>query len=281
MEQPIKLNQILNLSQKEICNCKLHLAAASDDAEPLDVFSRDFEEWKGWNEWRANKNDFTRDFIFSLIPDYHRPGKYLFGGLFRITKRFNDYAKTKRGYEVELCDRFSNLVGRLVVNFYRYQGMRGRAFYLESYLDSMDVAEILETPYGGIDFPGYDSVRLPFSMLELLVKNQKQDWRIALENVKGIYVIVDKSNGKKYVGSAYGAYGIWHRWSCYASTGHGYNDELVELINHKGIEYARTNFQISILELLTMKTDDDTVIRRESFWKDVLQTRGQFGYNKN
>lgn len=211
MDQKIELNQILNLSDEDIKKCKLHLAAASGGSEPLDVFSRSFDEWKGWNEWRVNKNDFTRDYIFSLIPDYHRPGKYLFGGLFRIIKRFDDYAETERGYEVELCDRFSGLVGRLVVDFYRYQGMRGRAFYFESYIDSMNVAEILEKPYGGIDFPGYDNVLLPFSMLELLVNNQKQDWRVALENVKGIYVIVDKHNGKKYVGSAYGESGIWSR----------------------------------------------------------------------
>jgi hypothetical protein len=30
-----------------------------------------------------------------------------------------------------------------------------------------------------------------------------------LENVKGVYLIVDKSNGKMYVGSAYGDTGIW------------------------------------------------------------------------
>ena len=272
MDQPIKLNQILNLSEDEIYKCKLHLSAASEGVEPLDVFSGDFEEWKQWNEWRGNKNDFTRDYIFSLIPDYHRPGKYIFGGLFKIVKRFDDYAKTQRGYEVELCERFSNLVGRLVVDFYRYQGMRGRAFYLESYIDNMDVAEILEKPYGGIDFPGYDNVRLSFSMLELLVRNQKQDWRVALENVKGIYVIVDKSNGKKYVGSAYGAYGIWHRWTCYATTGHGYNDELVDLIEKKGIDYARNHFQIAILELLTMKTDDETVIARKTSYRQEVHS---------
>ena len=276
----LKLNQIMNLTKEEIQKCKLHLAVASDGCEPLDVFSRDFEEWKGWNEWRRNKNDFTRDFIFSLITDYHRPGKYIFGGLFQITKRFDNYEETEVGYEVELCSRFSPLVGRLVVDFEK-GFMRGRAFYLESYIDSMYVAEITEKPYGGIDFPGYDNVLLPFSMLELLVNNHKQDWRVALENMKGVYVITDKANGKKYVGSAYGEYGIWARWSCYASTGHGFNDDLIEIIEKEGIGYARQNFQLAILELLSMKTDDETVIRRESFWKDVLQTRGAFGYNKN
>ena len=116
----------------------------------------------------------------------------------------------------------------------------------------------------------------------MIVTNDKQDWKVALENMKGVYVIVDKSNGKKYVGSAYGESGIWARWKTYVySEGHGYNDELVELIAKNGADYARNNFQLAIIELLSMKTDDDFVIHRESFWKNVLQTRGEFGYNKN
>ena len=145
----------------------------------------------------------------------------------------------------------------------------------------MSVSEILQNPYEGEDFPGYDNVRIDFSSLELLVQNQKTDWRVALENVKGVYLIVDKCNGKKYVGSAYGESGIWSRWCTYINTGHGYNDELVELIGQNGLDYARKYFQFAILELRSMKTDDDTIIKRENFWKEVLITRGNFGYNKN
>jgi hypothetical protein len=61
--------------------------------------------------------------------------------------------------------------------------------------------------------------------------------------VKGVYLIVDKKNGKMYVGSAYGDLGIWSRWSCYIGTGHGWNDELTKLIKDNGIQYARDNFQ--------------------------------------
>ena len=100
--------------------------------------------------------------------------------------------------------------------------------------------------------------------------------------MKGIYVIVDRSNGKKYVGSAYGEGGIWSRWSTYVySDGHGYNDELVDVISENGVQYARDNFQFALIETLSMKCDQDTVIHRESFWKEVLLTRSEFGYNKN
>ncbi len=275
MEKVFKLNDLFHLSEDEMRKYKIHLAAYNGDEQPLDVFARDREEWKAWNEWRGEKNQFNREFILGLIPDYHKTNKYVFGGIFKVVDRSTD------GYKIELTTQFDNLIGRLVVDFYRYQGLRGRAFLLETLIDSMSVSEILQNPYEGEEFPGYDNVRIDFSSLELLVHNQKTDWRVALENVKGIYLIADKLNGKKYVGSAYGDCGIWSRWSTYIYTGHGYNDELVELIEKNGIEYARKYFQFAILELRSMKTDDETIINRESFWKEVLLTRGDFGYNKN
>jgi hypothetical protein len=101
-----------------------------------------------------------------------------------------------------------------------------------------------------------------------------------LENVKGVYLIADKSNGKKYVGSAYGPFGIWRRWGCYIGTGHGCNDELTKLIDEKGIEYARKNFRLSFLEYRPARTDDHVIISRENLWKEALLSR-KFGYNRN
>ena len=98
--------------------------------------------------------------------------------------------------------------------------------------------------------------------------------------MKGVYVITDKSNGKQYVGSAYGQRGIWSRWSEYVGSGHGNNDELAELIEKYGIGYAAKNFQFALLELFPMKRDDDSIIERESFWKRVLLTH-MHGYNRN
>ena len=83
-----------------------------------------------------------------------------------------------------------------------------------------------------------------------------------------------------YVGSAYGDEGIWARWSCYFRTGHGYNDELTKLTKSNGIGYARKNFQFSLLEFRSMKTDNKVILDRESYWKQVLRTN-EFGYNKN
>jgi hypothetical protein len=98
--------------------------------------------------------------------------------------------------------------------------------------------------------------------------------------VKGVYLITDTSNGKMYVGSAYGDTGIWSRWSCYITSGHGWNVGVKEVIKKHGLDYARKNFQLSLLEIFTMKTDDQLIIDREQHWKNALLTRA-FGYNKN
>ena len=114
------------------------------------------------------------------------------------------------------------------------------------------------------------------------MNHQRMDWKTALENVKGVYMITDTSNGKRYIGSAYGGSGIWSRWSCYIYTGHGFNDELTQLIAAKGIEHARAQFRFTLLEHFPMRADDRLVIARESYWKTVLLTRRQaYGYNKN
>ena len=92
---------------------------------------------------------------------------------------------------------------------------------LENYYDQMIVSELLREPYTGEQFPGYEKINHDFAALEVIFRTHRPDWKAALEHIKGVYLITDKSNGKKYVGSAYGDYGVWARWSCYIGTGHG------------------------------------------------------------
>ncbi len=145
----------------------------------------------------------------------------------------------------------------------------------------MKVSEILKEQYSGELFPGYENINHRFDVLASIIKNEKPDWKASLKNVKGVYVITDSNNGKKYVGSAYGDSGIWSRWSCYIGTGHGWNDELTKIISEQGYDYAIKNFSLSLLEYRSMKVDDKVIIERENYWKEVFQSRGDFGYNKN
>lgn len=277
----IKASSILKLNDSDLNQYKLHLACWNGYEHPLDVYLADWNKWIGWNQSRSGNNDFNRKYIFSLIQFYPEPNKWLFGGIFEVKERYDNWEETKVGYRVELLDLHKEMIGRLIIDFYRYQGMRGRAYKLENYFKDFKISQILKQPYDGINFPGYENINIDFQKLELIFKYQKNDWKAALENVKGVYVIFDKSNGKKYVGSAYGDFGIWSRWSVYAGTGHGFNDELTKLISQEGIDYARKNFRFCLLEYRKAGTDDSIIIARESFWKEALLSRNEFGYNKN
>jgi len=272
----IKLNEILQFDKPE--SYKVHLATWNGKVQPLEVFVRDKAEWKGWNSWKSKNNDFNRRYIFSLMDYYHEKDQWLFGGVFEVVKRLSGKVRSK-GYEIELTDQFRPFIGRLKLNWKRSGRTKSRK--LENYTDQFVVSEILHEEYTGALFCGYEQINHDFHVLENIFLRSKPDWKAALSNVKGVYAIFDKSNGKKYVGSAYGATGIWSRWSCYIGNGHGHNDELTKLIKKKSKAYARENFRFSLLEYRPMKTDDQEIIERETYWKEALLSRGSFGYNKN
>ncbi len=210
----IRLTDVLTITDPT--QFKLHLATRNEDwVNPLDEYVADRQNWVGWNESRGRRNDWTRPFIFSLMQFYPQKNRYLFGGVFKILAR--DVEK----YSLESVTDYEKYEGRLLVTFARYQGMMGRAFNLESYIDQFEVSEIFPMRYSGEAFCGYSNIEHDFGLLESIFKNERHDWKVALSAIKGIYVIFDKSNGRKYVGSAYGEAGIWARWACYIGTGHG------------------------------------------------------------
>jgi len=268
----IPLTDILTIPDPQ--EYKLHLACWNGEHQPLDVFIADPAGWLGWNQWRGSKNDWTRPRVLSFMEFYPKADAWLFGGTFEVIDRRSD------GYELKADSRFEQYIGRLVASFRRSQGMRGRAFKLESYIQQFTVAELLPQAYSGESFPGFERINHDFGSLEAVFHTERADWKAALQSIKGIYVISDRANGKQYIGSAYGDAGIWSRWSCYIGTGHGWNDELVKLVQAKGPKYAREHFRFAILEVMIKSTPDDMVLAREAHWKRALLTR-EHGYNKN
>jgi len=271
----IKLSEILNFEDSS--KFKIHLANWNGHNHPLDVFVNSKEDWKEWNSWRSERDDFNRKYIFSLMEYYHEQNAWLFGGVYEVVERLNK--SRAKGYKVELTEKFKPFIGRLKLKWQRTG--RAKSRLLEKYLNEFEVSEIFKEEYTGEVFCGYEKINHDFHILESIFLSGKQDWKAALENVKGVYLIMDKSNGKKYIGSAYCGAGIWSRWSCYMVNGHGHNDELTKLIKEKGKDYARQNFRFALLEYRPMKTDDNDVIARENYWKEVFLSRGEYGYNKN
>ena len=98
-------------------------------------------------------------------------------------------------------------------------------------------------------------------------------WRHALGQWRGVYFIHDASDGRGYVGSAYGSENLLGRWLNYAATGHGDTKDL--------LKRTPGNFRFSILERVSPDLEPEDVIRLESRWKHRLHTRGRFGLNRN
>ena len=98
-------------------------------------------------------------------------------------------------------------------------------------------------------------------------------WQTKLAEWRGIYYIFDASDGKGYVGSAYGADNLLGRWRNYAASGHGGN----RLLRERDPQH----FHFTILELVSPTMDGDEVIRRENTWKERLHTRKPNGLSDN
>jgi len=144
----------------------------------------------------------------------------------------------------------------------------------ESVLHECEVIQILPGKFNKDIFPGYDRVNVSWEELSRVV--EKETWKTALQNQKGVYLIVDASTGKMYVGSAYGNDMILGRWKSYIKTGHGGNVELKKV----PFDHIKKNFRYSILDTFKSSVDDQIIIDRESFWKETLVTR-KFGLNRN
>lgn len=268
----IKINMIFDdLNHKDY---KIHFARKAS-VEPLDEYMIDFENWKWWNKY-STKNDFNRQFIFSLICFYPERDTWLFGGIWEVIS--TDMSKIPHPYEIKLVEDYSQFIGRLKI-YYPYN-KRSTRVKLENHFDDMLVKEILVEPYSTIVFPGYKNVDISFITLENIMNKDTLSWKNAL-SIKGIYLITDISTGKRYVGKADGEKGIWQRWGDYIRDGHGGDVDLRKLVNAKGFDYIRKNYKFTILEVVT-GWDEYNINDRESYWKRVLLSREEaLGHNKN
>ncbi len=268
----IKLNDILGFDNLHNVKIRFNLMFRQN-WNPIEHFKNgDISTMLEGHYWNYNKNKSYKEGQITIGFVKIKPDEnfWLLFHIGQVTKDLNRLNGV--GYEFQDLPEYEKYVGRLIVKFKnKAQTMIRNA---ESVIDDCFVSQILPDTFDNDIFPGYEKINISwFDMKRTL---EKDTWKTALQNQKGIYLVTDISNGKMYVGSAYGENMILGRWKSYLNTGHGGNVGLRKLT----IEHIQQYFRFSILDIYKSTTDDQIIIDRENYWKEVLQTR-QFGYNEN
>lgn len=243
-----------------------------------------FEEYQSFQKSDIFKN---YDYIISFI-EYKGSQSLLYGiykvNDMKILKHFPENLKIIKEnenwnegpyykYNFEKVNFLNDLEGRLIIDW----GKSTLSWHQKSL--NKEVVQILPKGYLK-EFPGYQNVILSFDDLKKIINNPdaNKQWKNMLSKVFGVYLILDKTDGKQYIGSAYGKNGIWGRWNQYVKTKHGNNKYLVELLEKYPNRYK--NFQYSIINVLPNSLMKEEVIEKENIAKEKMGSK-VFGLNGN
>lgn len=270
--QPIKLNELLQI--KDLSNVKIRFNLMfRANWNPIETFKNgDLDvmlEGQYWN-YSKRKSFKPGDITIGFVKINPKENFWLLFHVGRITKDLN--IQDGVGYEWEVLSDYEKYFGRVIIKYKnKSQAMIRIA---KTVIDNCEISQILPDTFDNDIFPGYEKVNI--SWPELARAIEKDTWKTALENQKGVYLLTDQSSGQLYVGSAYGQDMILGRWKHYIKNGHGGNEGLKGL----SFNHIKKNFKYSILDIYKSTTDDQIIINRENWWKQVLLSR-EFGFNKN
>lgn len=283
----IKLNDILQLSDRQLENTKIRFMVSSDRIgfnPALDAEDAEKQDKVNLEDLVFNRQTSIsfKEGVIAIGFIRIRDDFWLMTGIVEVLK---DAGLGKPATAKYLTKKFNF---RLVVKFHK--DFQNGIVKANTIMDQLEVIEIWnpDKGLGEKAFPGYKNITIGYGDLKKKVE-LSDEWRTALRSRKGVYLISDKLTGKLYVGSAYGADGILGRWITYLTSGYDKNEvengqypniELQKLVREKGLSYIKENFQYSILETFTDDVSDEYIIARESYWKEALLSR-KFGYNAN
>jgi hypothetical protein len=228
-------------------------------------------------------------YVASFIGQH--PGKALFVGLYAIdgarALTFAQYRRVpelaeleERGmegwtgedgrdeilwFDLTRKDFYSDWKGRLVVGWPPPE----RSWWRRAHRNKFPVLAVQEDGQLDTAMPEWTRIELSWAELGALPAR----WRATLSQWRAVYYIFDTSDGRGYVGSAYGSDNLLGRWLAYSARGHGGNKLL------RGRDPA--NFRFSILQRVSPDMEAAEVIRLEASWKDRLHTRRPWGLNDN
>ncbi len=273
----ILLKDLLRFTPEQEEKAKVKFNIYNGSNNPIDIYKNNPDEInKQWLYWR-NENRYFRVGQIAICLVRIRDDHWLLTTVDTVDSELN--VKNGINYTGIPFAEYKEYYGRTIVKFHKAFQTQGVNY--KKVKDQLEVCQILPDTFDDDDFPGYDKVKLSYRQLKSILDRNKKDWIAALESQKAVYLITDLNNGKLYVGSATSETGmLLHRWQDYALNCHGGNKELKKIVDEKGIKYVQDNFQYSILENYNAKIDDEIIKARESWWKEILQTK-KYGYNDN
>ncbi len=242
-----------------------------------DIYLNDNEVFMTYQSEQVKKRFIDVDYFVAFIGEEGVSSRFV--GVYKnlgIIKEIENYKDEAQAlFNFQEINGFELLKERVVIDW------RSPVSWLQNYTNEMPVVRIdrgLKEDNIPV-FSRFEDVLLDYSQLSHIFETNNEEWKAKLESCNCIYLILDKSNGKQYVGSTYNKQGIWGRWAQYAATGHGGDKDLKPLLEADP-NYARKNFQWCILETLPLKILEEHAIDRESLYKRKFGTRN-FGYNNN
>jgi hypothetical protein len=296
------LVDLLRLTEDEINNSKIVLNMNTSSENRLDTWLKtnyvDFSYWSHQGSWKGdghkkpNRNFHEGNMVFGFVQLGGDRWLLVTAGIIKHVPKITLDNPIGSHCSYDVVEKYKPLLGRLIIKLKKGNTFSRYAFNFSRYSNEAYVEQILPTIYGVETFPGYHNLNIGFEDLNMQIDNP--EWSSKLSAVNGIYLIVDKSNNKKYVGAAYGNQGFYGRWKAYLNNGYDDSEEesgekfpnsqlkKIAKDKTKGLEYIRKNFKFSILETIPSNIDNKYVIERENHWKEILNTRSkEYGYNSN
>ncbi|HIP24724.1 MAG TPA: GIY-YIG nuclease family protein [Rhodobacteraceae bacterium] len=207
----------------------------------------------GWSDWPLDKIDNDPNFR-ALVED--------FGDGWA-----SDYARDKGEthrlvFDMEPDDRLSQYRGKLVVGKPIGRRLIRKAENLQAQILALhEESALISAP------PDWKGMIIGAPEIRAMPPS----WAARLREWRGVYLIVDESDGARYVGSAYGDFGFLSRWKAHL------NGKEIEG-RERGItvelrKRSPSNFRFSILQVFAPDASDKEIIQVENNWMDRLHTR--------
>ncbi len=212
--ETIKLNDILKLDNLDNVKIRFNLMF-EQNWNPIELFKNgDISTMLKGQYWNYNtrKSYKVGQITVGFVKIKPKENLWLLFHIGRITKDLN--IQNGVGYEYETMTEYEKYFGRLIIKFdNKAQTMIRKA---KSVIDDCEISQILPDTFDDDIFPGYEKVNNPWNELQRVL--EKDNWKTALQNQKGVYLLTDVSNGKMYVGAAYGENMILGRWRAYTES---------------------------------------------------------------